>query len=233
MDAMIDRPSSLVFDYRDRMRGARLRRTWAGVAIAAWTLGCSGQTSNGACGSGSPCGGSLVGTWNLTGSCIPQGSSATLLPDCPDASGVLIPETVTGQFVFNGDATYSAHLQVPGIETFSVPMSCGQGLPGPPLVCDNFSQYTMSQWQKLDASPLDVTCNYGVTTCACSAGITAGFSEQGTYATSGNSYTLTPAGSSSPTGGGDYCVQGSGLRLLHSKLLDGRVLFAEMQAQRQ
>ena len=215
------------------MRRVRLRAigvTLRSVVIASVALGCSQQPSaDDRCGAGSPCGGNLVGTWNMTGACRPQGSPAPLLPGCADASGVLIPELVTGQLTFNADSTYSVSLQLSAIETFSVPISCPLSEGGPPVPCENIARATMIEWQQLDAGPMDVTCATGYSTCECSAGITVAFSQSGRYATSGSSYALTPDGASSSTGGGGYCVQGANLRLLGSQLMGGRALFGEMQ----
>src|SRR5581483_11063357 len=87
------------------------------------STGAGGGTS---CTNVSACGGSVVGTWNVTSSCLQvSGSLAVSMAGagCPSApiTGSL---TVTGTFTANADGTYSDGTITSGTEQFTLQPSC-------------------------------------------------------------------------------------------------------------
>jgi len=89
----------------------------------------SGGSSGGAgssCPSAPPCGGSMVGTWNVSSSCVKISGSLDLSAigaGCPSAvvTGSL---TATGTFTANANGTYVDHTSTSGDERFTLAPSC-------------------------------------------------------------------------------------------------------------
>jgi len=196
---------------------------------AAGRGGAGGANATGAAGSGSAgagggagdagvgeactdftaCGGSLLGTWQLTSTCF-------FMP--PAASGCAA-ETVdaatfheSGSYVFNNDLTYSASVIPSGTLGFTMPQSC---TPAQPIAttCAVFNS-TYSSLVSQPGSPYaSAGCAVSGTDCVC----TFTFNGQtvtatGTYVVGTDTVTLTRAGSTTSTTN-NFCVQGTSLSL--------------------
>lgn len=166
--------------------------------------GGSGGTGSGSCGMVEPCGGDIVGTWNVTGECI---NSMVLDPQtqaiCAQASISNISISVSGSGTFNADLTYSLAENVTVMVTWNVPATCLAG-----ETCDYFA----SMFQGQLPANTTFTCT-GSSACTCTEAASGTADDNGTYALSGSNISVTSAVSGSTSSGG-YCVQGSTLHLI-------------------
>jgi hypothetical protein len=171
--------------------------------------GAGGAGAGGACTSFTACGGSLLGTWQLTSTCF-------FLP--PAASGCA-QETVdaatfheSGSYVFNSDLTYSASVIPSGTLGFTMPQSC---TPAQPIAttCAIFNS-TYSSLVAQPGSPYaSAGCDVSGTDCVCTFTFTAQtVSATGTYVVGTDTVTLTRTGSTTSTTN-NFCVQGTALSL--------------------
>jgi hypothetical protein len=145
------------------------------------------------------CGGSLVGTWNLTDFCVANGALGGDPTDggCPGASmtGSITP---SGSITFNSDGSYSQSvLNLTLTQTLTIPTSC------------------VPSGKTCDPTSLNINTGDGGTAscavtganCVCTgtAPQNPSAAKSGTYTTSGTSLT-TDDGGATP-----YCVQGTTL----------------------
>lgn len=166
--------------------------------------GGSGGAGSGSCGMVEPCGGDIVGTWNVTGECI---NSMVLDPQtqaiCAQAAISNISIAVSGTGSFNADLTYSMAENVTLMVTWSVPASCLTG-----ETCDYFA----SMFQNQLPANVTFTCT-GSSACSCTEVAAGTASDNGTYALTGSNISITSAVSGATSSGG-FCVQGSMLHLI-------------------
>jgi hypothetical protein len=166
--------------------------------------GCSGSTSSGGggpnCSSFTACGGSVVGTWSFSKACL-NGITNPLAQYCP-SSTFSLSDTISGSFTFQANNMYSTTMTSDMVaEDLGVPTSCLNG-------------QTCAQLQtniQMALTSGTASCASSATGCSCLVtNSTSTTSENGTYATSGDTITLTPANGTpgSPT---QYCVQGNTL----------------------
>jgi hypothetical protein len=171
-----------------------------------------GPGSGGAAGSGcadvNACGGSVVGTWSVTSSCLSVSGNLDLTlvgAGCPSApvTGSL---QVSGTFTANADTTYSDDTTTTGSEQFTLSPSC-LVISSTPVSCDGAASIIMS----LGFSSLTCTAATGGG-CACSGVVhqtgglgilSVGPSTSNNYSTSGNNLTLTEDSGAATYG---YCV---------------------------
>ena len=159
---------------------------------------------NGSCGMVEPCGGNIVGTWNVTGECI---NSMVLDPQtqaiCAQASISNVSISVSGTGSFNADLTYSMAENVTVMVTWSVPASCLNG-----ETCDYFA----SMFQGQLPANTTFSCT-GSSACTCTEAAAGAATDNGTYALTGSNISITSAVTGATSSGG-YCVQGSTLHLI-------------------
>jgi len=189
-----------------------------GGSSGSGTGGSSGSGTGGApascSASGAPCGGNVVGTWNVQSSCLTVSGNLDLALtglNCPapPVSGSL---QVTGSLTANANTTYTDNTTTTGTEHFMLAPACLM-ISGTTTTCDGITGPIQGG---LGFPSLSCTDAAGGG-CSCTATIqqTGGVglpspapSTTGNYATSGNTLTLTG-------GGGDarysYCVAGSTL----------------------
>jgi hypothetical protein len=171
--------------------------------------GAGGAGAGGACSSFTACGGSLLGTWQLTSTCF-------FMP--PAASGCAA-ETVdaatfheSGSYMFNSDLTYSASVIPSGTLGFTMPQSC---TPAQPIAttCAVFNS-TYSSLVSQPGSPYaSAGCAVSGTDCVCTFTFNGQtVSATGTYVVGTDTVTLTRAGSTTSTTN-NFCVQGTKLSL--------------------
>jgi hypothetical protein len=154
------------------------------------------------CGEVEPCGGDVVGTWNLVTSCVNGSAFASALGSgCPGATASASNLHVSGSITFAADMTYSAT----AVQNVTIHLSVSASCLGE-LTCDEVGA------QLLEESSGDVqsaSCT-GRSTCTCTVVVSGPVvSAHGTYL--GGGTTLQTIGqhrgfSSETTYG--YCVQG-------------------------
>lgn len=162
---------------------------WA-LALSGITLSACGGGAGGACPSAAftACGGDVQGTWNLVNECFEFDDPPSA--ECPEAT-VEAHTTASGSIVFRSDGTYSSSLLFGGELALEAPASCLD----PGETCADLSD------------PADGTTCQGTDPCQCTTQLDDVTSEEeGDYATSGTSATLSPPLQLPRTV--DYCVDG-------------------------
>jgi hypothetical protein len=182
-----------------------------GRAGAGGGAGAGGVGAGGACTGFTACGGSLLGTWQLTSTCF-------FMP--PAASGCAA-ETVdaatfheSGSYMFNSDLTYSASVIPSGTLGFTMPQSC---TPAQPIAttCAVFNSSYSSLVSQPGSPYASAGCAVSGTDCVCTFTFNGQtVSATGTYVigTDTDAVTLTRAGSTTSTTN-NFCVQGTALSL--------------------
>jgi len=166
--------------------------------------GSGGGAGSGACGTVEPCGGAIVGTWNLTAECVNSIALAPLTQAiCAQATITAINVGLSGTATFAADLTYSFSQNVTVMVTWDVPSSCLTG-----ETCDYFA----SMFEPQLPAGTTFTCT-GSTSCTCTEAAAGAQNDNGTYAATGSSLSVTSAVSGMTANGG-YCVQGSTLHLI-------------------
>jgi hypothetical protein len=176
------------------------------------SLACGGGSSNGSCGTFTPCGGSVVGTWKITSACVSTADAGVPKADaaCSMASGSPNMK-YDGTFTFRTDGTYTADLALSGSETLTYSAGCFSGA------------YSCSTIDSVFKNPgtadagVSGSCTSGSSgSCTCSETFDINpTSTNGTYTTSDSAITTTSGSNSSPESS-DYCVQGNTLTLRSS-----------------
>src|SRR5262245_61408062 len=98
------------------------------------TPGCGGDSGSSttiggpACGV-APCGGDIVGTWNVTDICFSRSILMStlvgeLMDSCPTVSVGNVDANPTGNFMFNTDLTYNIDLTMTLSVVVNFPQSC-------------------------------------------------------------------------------------------------------------
>jgi hypothetical protein len=180
------------------------------AAFGLTMLSCGG--GGGSCGKVQPCGGNVVGTYNIGTACF-DNAALTMEAgvDCPGASVSVSGLNVSGSGSFNADMTYSVTETISASLSETLPASC-LTMNGVTFTC---AQLDLAIQQLL----LDQPGTYQSAHCSGSSSCTCSFvlapqttSETGTYTTAGTTITTTDSlgsVSSSP-----YCVQGNELHML-------------------
>jgi hypothetical protein len=164
------------------------------------------------CANVTACGGDVVGTWNVTGSCLTVSGDMDVSSfglGCPTvtATGTL---TVAGTWTANGDGTYSDNTTTTGTETLELPTTC-LDVSGTHTTCSRISAPLSSVgFDSVDC--VDNAATAGCT-CTCTIDQAGGLgvgpmypSASGTYTVAGNTLTIT-AGAQEYS----YCVDGTTL----------------------
>ncbi len=175
------------------------------IALASVVSSCGG--SSGSCGKVAPCGGDVVGNYNITAACLTLASMEMPLEGCPGATVNVGKIGVSGTASFNADMTYSMTETLTASASETIPASCLM-MNGITLTCQQLDQAI----QQLVAENPDVYQSahcVGSSACTCSFTVAPQtMTESGTYTTSGTTLTLSGGG------GGEYCVQGNELHLI-------------------
>jgi hypothetical protein len=163
-----------------------------------------------------PCGGDVVGTWNVTSSCLavsgPVDMSSLGLGAVCDATVTGALE-VAGTWTANADGTYSDGTTTSGTETIELTADC-LSISGTTITCDRVD-IPMAAIGYAEVSCIDNPATSG---CTCSTVIdqAGGLglapispSDIGTYRVSGSRLTIT-AGEQEY----DYCVHGTALGMI-------------------
>jgi hypothetical protein len=178
-------------------------------AAGSGSAGVGGADAGGACASFTACGGSLLGTWQLTSTCFSMPPAAS---GCADETVDAATFHESGSYVFNSDLTYSASVIPSGTLGFTMPQSC---TPAQPIAttCAVFNS-TYSSLVSQPGSPYaSAGCAVAGTDCVCTFTFNGQtVSATGSYAVGTDTVTLTPAGSTTSTTN-NFCVQGAALSL--------------------
>jgi len=191
----------------------RMRNLFVGlIGLGAFSLtACGGSSSNsgGGCGTASACGGDVVGTWQVSSSCVAVDSSSMMgTMSCPDATESTSGTKITGTITYTADKTFSSNLTTSGTIVVTLPASCltQQGVT---VTCAQLQQVLSSTMNSTFSS---ATCTESGGGCACSVALNAvTTSETGTYSTAAG--VLTQTDSSGTPDDSNYCVQGGKLSI--------------------
>ena len=166
---------------------------------------CGG--SSGSCGKVAPCGGDVVGNYNITSACLTLSSMDMPLEGCPGATVNASGIRVSGSASFNADMTYTLNETISASASETIPASC-LTMNGITLTCQQLDQ-AIQQLVTENPGVFQSAHCAGASSCTCSftlAPMTTNTS--GAYTTSGTTLTLSGGG------GGEYCVQGNELHLI-------------------
>jgi hypothetical protein len=160
--------------------------------------GGGGSVGSGTCGKVAPCGGDLVGSWTLTESCVDLGTQS---PTCPDERIASWTSTVSGNWTFNADLTYSRSDTLSAVVVWTIPLSCVSSLASS---CADFEAQTQASLKAGET----IACT-GTTTCSCTESVGPKIeTDNGTYEATGTNVAYTSAVTGT-TERGSYCVEGS------------------------
>jgi hypothetical protein len=175
-----------------------------GAVVAALLPAGCGSSGTSCPAAFTPCGGSLVGTWNYQTAC---GASSLVTMSCPGATSDIAPGA-SGTFTFNADGTFTELLTVSESGTATLPASCLNG----PASCA-----ALDTTSSVSGLNIAVTGCTGTVTqsCTCTFSETGTLTLTGKYTTAGNDVTMIAAGSTTGTPT-PYCVSGSALELAAS-----------------
>ena len=189
-----------------RVRSARLATTVAFATIAgacsssslgpSGTGGSSGAGTGGGgggvtCPAGTACGGSVVGTWNVTASCLSISGDLDIGlvgAGCP-TTPVTGSLQVTGTFTANADGTYSDGTTTSGAEQFPLAAAC-LTISSTPVTCDGAANFIK---------------NLGFASLTCTSTSNGGCACSGTVQQSGSLGVVSVA----PTTSGSYTPSGN------------------------
>jgi hypothetical protein len=181
---------------------------WFGILVGGAILcGCSSNESAAPagpdCTAAYPCGGSLIGVWNLSNICLSNVQNPFAV-QCPSVTNFQMSATVNGTLEFRADGTYSAGMTTSATDRFSIPTTCLGGLD-----CAGY-QSRLNQLAAAGTATCTGTATGGATGCDCQYTLSQTDSGGGTYTVSGTTVTLTKAGTFTASTR-SYCVQGNNL----------------------
>jgi hypothetical protein len=180
------------------------------AALGLTMLSCGG--SSGSCGKVSPCGGDVVGNYNVSAACFDNAAlSMNLIADCPGASVKILGLNVSGSASFNADMTYSVTETVSITASETIPTSC-LTTSGITVTCAQLDQAIQMLVAQSPGTYQSAHCS-GASACTCTFTLAPQtMSEAGTYTTSGT--TLTTTDSTGSSSSSEYCAQGNELHML-------------------
>jgi hypothetical protein len=164
--------------------------------------GCGGdddKKSGSACSAFTPCGGSVVGTWNVKDYCV-QGKVA--VDGCPTAAFTFENVGATGTMTFNADMTGTATIAVTGGMKLTLPQTCTMG-----ATCAAVDTALK------DDLAMDAQAPFSSVVCTGAADCTCIYTFKSESSTDGGSYSTSGSILTQGTDQSDYCVSGSELRI--------------------
>lgn len=174
-------------------------------------------SSSGSCGKVSPCGGDVVGTYNISAGCINTAAinMMNVVSGCSGATVNTSGVKVTGTGSFNADLTYSVMETLSASISETLPASCltmtSNGVTVT-LTCAQVDQ-VIQQLVQMDPTTFQSAHCAGTGSCTCSFTLAPQTtSETGTYVTSGTNITMTSSTGTVTTD--PYCVQGKDLHVM-------------------
>ena len=182
------------------------------------SLGCGGSSTgafvNGQCGTFTPCGGAIVGTWRLTGTCYSYPDAGVSNSDAGTSPCSIQQSTsntqINGTISFKTDGTYSVATSMGGSASFTYPASC---LTAMAMTCAQLNS-SLAAEGTTDAGISGSCSSASSGGCTCTETFKGqASSETGSYTTSGSSLTMVSTSSTSTQDPTTYCVQGTKLTI--------------------
>ena len=153
-------------------------------------------SSSGSCGKVTPCGGDVVGNYNISSSCINNAAlnMMDVIPNCTGATVNAAAVKVTGSGSFNADMTYSVTESLNASVSETIPASCltttSNGITVT-LTCAQVDQ-VIQQLVQMQPTMFQSAHCAGASSCTCSFVLAPQMmTETGTYVTSGTTLTTT------------------------------------------
>lgn len=177
-----------------------------GFAACLTLSACDGDSSGDTCKNAAACGGNIVGTWEITSSCVSV-SASMFNEDCPTATVSGSDIKITGAVTYSADMTYMTNTTMSGSAAVTLPVECLTSN-GVTVTCAQLNQVFAA-----DPNSPPVNCVTAGTGCKCTITLeNQASTEAGTYTTTAAGLlTETPTGESADES--DYCVKGTGLTL--------------------
>lgn len=219
---------------------------WLALSVGAVSLlvaGCSGS-SGASCGAVAPCGGNVVGSWSITGSCLsPTGMFATekqafFAQFCAggttngggttDAGGSAVKNDLasvswTGAWSFGATMSYTVSILATVHESFT----CDDGEAC--MALDTKIKAAQANYPTLQSA----ACTAGAGgSCTCTVEWSSLNNETGTYGNSGTALSLAPSGGL-PTAQIGYCIQGDTMHWIPTTSVAAGPPYPDIVAKRQ
>jgi hypothetical protein len=190
---------------------------WFAMGVTFLACSSSGSSSSssagGSCGTVSPCGGDIVGTWKVVDACAGISSPSTTNGTCAGETVQVGSYTANGTITFNADMTYAVSVTQSFSEIATLPASC-LTMNGITVTCDELTA-ALSATTQSDAGAGMTTCSASGSSCNCTIGLSGSTTEMGTYTLSGDTFSTTSS-SAGTTSSTSYCVQGNTLHVISS-----------------
>ncbi len=202
------------------------------LVLGAALAGCSGSSAN-ACGQVEPCGGDVVGSWSIVGSCLsPEGMfsserQALFAGFCTKGGASAVHDdhqtaSWVGAWSFADTMSYSVSILATVDESFT----CADG-----ETCDALEQ-ELKTTEGTTPSLQAVSCTGSTGSCACTVQWASVNADSGTYAASGTALSLA-ATTGVPTAQIGYCVQGNTMHWIPTASVAAGPPFPDIVAVRQ
>jgi hypothetical protein len=193
------------------MTEANKRMVLVGFCAALAPLVSACGSSSGSCGKVQPCGGDVVGDWNISAACVDNAVANMELPfECPGAMVRVTGLNVSGTATFTAGLTYTRTQTMSGSVQMTFAPSC-LAMEGITPTCAQIDAILQLQLAQQPGTFQSASCS-GSATCTCSfTTVPETQSDSGTYVTSGNTLTLTS--SAGAVDADQYCVQGNELHI--------------------
>jgi len=180
-----------------------------GAPASGGSSGSGGQTAN--CPNGTPCGGNLVGTWNVTSACL--NLSGDMNVELLELGCSSVPVTgslqVTGTWTADAKGNYTDTTTTKGSITFPLSTAC-MTVSSTPVECSKMANiFTAAGWKS-------AACSSNAGQCNCSATANQPGTIGVVYSNASTSGTYTISGSGLKTDDAvdySYCVSGNTLTL--------------------
>jgi hypothetical protein len=190
------------------------------VLAAVFAAACD-DDSGGSCGQVQPCGGNVVGEYNVSAACTsdPAVGDNPLGFDCPEATVDVTGISVTGSASFKADMSYSLMTTARATAQVTFPPSCITPLAGGlTLTCAQINDLIPLLLASMPGTVESAQCA-GSATCSCNVVLAPQIvNETGTYVASGTTLTRTDS-STGQLLRGNYCVQGNALHFMQVDML--------------
>lgn len=164
-------------------------------------LSCDDEDKGGggSCGNFTPCGGDVVGTWNIKQYCL--SNTASPIPECPAATVSVDGLSASGTVTYAANMTTTANTTIRGTMKMNIPASCLMG-----ATCALVDASLKSELSDPESPFSSASCT-GSDTCSCSLVL------KGTPMTSSGTYTISGNQLIEDGDANEYCVSGKELRL--------------------
>lgn len=170
-----------------------------GLSAALLAGSCGDDDKAGSCGAFTPCGGSVVGTWEIQEFCA---SGSVTDSECPGATSSVSGIKASGTISFNADMTTTSNMTFSGSMKTTLPASCLMG-----VTCAQLDAFFKTSLSEPDSDFSAASCT-GTSTCECTMTFKPNaMMSSGTWRTQGNQL-IDEEGESS-----DYCATEKELNL--------------------